>query len=49
MAINFGLQNYRRIGHLLALEDLWGQYVICIPEKNMIVVRLGRKFGVIER
>ena len=22
-----------------------GQYVICIPEKNMIVVRLGRKFG----
>ena len=23
----------------------WGQYVICIPEKDMIVVRLGRKFG----
>ena len=22
-----------------------GQYVICIPEKNMIVVRLGKKFG----
>ena len=22
-----------------------GQYVICIPEKNMIIVRLGRKFG----
>jgi len=26
-------------------RGLWGQYVICIPEKNMIVVRLGRKFG----
>jgi hypothetical protein len=24
---------------------VWGQYVICIPEKNMIVVRLGRKYG----
>ena len=23
----------------------WGQYVICIPEKNMIIVRLGRKYG----
>jgi CubicO group peptidase (beta-lactamase class C family) len=28
-------------------RGLWGQYVICIPEKNMIVVRLGRKFGAI--
>ena len=26
-------------------RGLWGQYVICIPEKNMIVVRLGRKSG----
>ena len=26
-------------------RGLFGQYVICIPEKNMIVVRLGRKFG----
>ena len=26
-------------------RGLWGQYIICIPEKNMIVVRLGRKFG----
>ena len=26
-------------------RGLWGQYVICIPEKNMIIVRLGRKFG----
>ena len=26
-------------------RGLWGQYVICIPEKNMVVVRLGRKYG----
>ena len=26
-------------------RGLWGQYVICIPEKNMIIVRLGRKYG----
>ena len=26
-------------------RGLWGQYVICIPEKDMIIVRLGRKFG----
>ena len=26
-------------------RGLWGQYVICIPELDMIVVRLGRKFG----
>ena len=26
-------------------RGLWGQYIICIPEKNMIVVRLGRKYG----
>jgi CubicO group peptidase (beta-lactamase class C family) len=26
-------------------RGLWGQYVICIPEKNMIIVRLGRKDG----
>ncbi len=26
-------------------RGLWGQYVICIPEKNMIIIRLGRKFG----
>ncbi|MFT4902464.1 MAG: CubicO group peptidase (beta-lactamase class C family), partial [Thalassomonas sp.] len=28
-------------------RGLFGQYVICIPEKNMIVVRLGRKFGAV--
>ena len=26
-------------------RGLWGQYVICIPELDMIVVRLGRKFA----
>ena len=26
-------------------RGLWGQYVICIPEKNIIIVRLGRKQG----
>ena len=26
-------------------RGLWGQYVICIPEKKMIIVRLGRKYG----
>lgn len=26
-------------------RGLWGQYVICIPDLDMIVVRLGRKFG----
>ena len=26
-------------------RGLWGQYVICIPKKNMIIVRLGRNFG----
>jgi CubicO group peptidase (beta-lactamase class C family) len=26
-------------------RGIWGQYVICIPENNMIIVRLGRKFG----
>ena len=26
-------------------RGLWGQYVICIPEKDMIIVRLGKKHG----
>ena len=26
-------------------RGLWGQYVICVPEKKMIIIRLGRKFG----
>lgn len=26
-------------------RGLWGQYVICIPELDMVIVRLGRKYG----
>ena len=26
-------------------RGLWGQYVICVPEKDMIIVRLGRNYG----
>ena len=26
-------------------RGLWGQYVISIPEKDMIIIRLGKKFG----
>ena len=46
--INYGYQfwmtNYKDI-HIYYARGLLGQYVICIPEKDMIVVRLGRKFG----
>ncbi len=31
--------------HVFYSRGLWGQYVICIPEKNAIIVRLGRKYG----
>jgi len=45
---NYGFQFWLAERQGLAIyyaRGLWGQYVICIPEKNMIVVRLGRKFG----
>lgn len=46
--VNYGYQfwmtNYKDI-HIYYARGLLGQYVICIPEKDMIVVRLGRKFG----
>ena len=46
--VNYGYQfwmtNYKDM-HIYYARGLLGQYVICIPEKNMIVVRLGRKFG----
>ena len=45
---NYGFQFWLAKRQGLAIyyaRGLWGQYVICIPEKNMIVVRLGRKFG----
>lgn len=46
--INYGYQLWitERQGYeVFYARGLWGQYIICIPEKNMIVVRLGRKFG----
>ena len=46
--VNYGYQfwitNYKGLDVYYA-RGLWGQYVICIPGKDMIVVRLGRKFG----
>ena len=46
--LNYGYQfwitNYRDLDIYYA-RGLWGQYVICIPDKDMIIVRLGRKYG----
>ena len=45
---NYGYQFWLAERQGLSLyyaRGLWGQYVICIPEKNMIIVRLGRKYG----
>ena len=41
---HFWITNYNNL-HVYYARGLWGQYVICIPEKNMIIVRLGRKYG----
>ena len=46
--VNYGFQFWiaeRQGLYIYYARGLWGQYVICIPEKNMIVVRLGRKYG----
>ena len=46
--VNYGYQfwitNYKDLDIYYA-RGLWGQYVICIPDKDMIIVRLGRKYG----
>ena len=46
--LNYGYQfwiaNHKGLGVYYA-RGLCGQYVICIPEKDMIIVRLGKKFG----
>jgi len=45
---NYGYQFWLAERHGLSIyyaRGLFGQYVICIPEKDMIIVRLGRKFG----
>ena len=46
--INYGYQFWlaeRQGFELFYARGLWGQYVICIPELDMIVIRLGRKYG----
>ena len=46
--INYGYQFWiakRRGLDAYYTRGLWGQYVICIPDKDMVIVRLGRKFG----
>ena len=46
--INYGYQFWiaKRQGlDVYYARGLWGQYVICIPKKNMIVIRLGRNYG----
>tara|TARA_B100001142_G_scaffold329115_1_gene391288 strand:- start:1057 stop:2205 length:1149 start_codon:yes stop_codon:yes gene_type:complete len=46
--INYGYQfwitNYKNM-HIFYAKGFSGQYMICIPEKDMIIVRLGRKSG----
>jgi len=46
--VNYGYQFWlaeRQGLSIFYARGLLGQYVICIPEKNMIVLRLGKKFG----
>lgn len=45
---NYGYQFWiaeRQGLELFYARGLWGQYVICIPALDMIIVRLGRKYG----
>ena len=46
--VNYGYQfwitKYKNLNIYYA-KGLWGQYVICIPQKNMLIVRLGKKYG----
>ena len=46
--INYGYQFWlaKRKGlDIYYARGLWGQYVICIPDKDMIIVRLGKNYG----
>ena len=46
--INYGYQFWianRKGLDVYYTRGLWGQYVICMPEKDMIIVRLGRNYG----
>lgn len=40
----FWLTNYKNLDIYYA-RGLWGQYMACIPEKDIVIVRLGRKYG----
>ena len=45
---NYGYQFWlakRKNLNIFYARGLWGQYMICIPEKDIIIVRLGRKYG----
>ena len=45
---NYGYQFWiaeRQGLNLFYARGLWGQYVICVPELDIIVIRLGRKYG----
>ena len=47
--VNYGYQFWianRKGIDVYYTRGLWGQYVICMPEKDMIIVRLGRNYGV---
>ena len=41
---HFWISNHNDL-KIYYMRGLWGQYVVCIPEKKMIIVRLGRKQG----
>ena len=43
---HFWIENYKNTPVYYA-RGLWGQYLICIPDKKMIIVRLGRKQDVV--
>jgi len=46
--VNYGYQFWLAEKQGLSVyfaRGLWGQYVICVPEKDMIIVRLGRNYG----
>ena len=45
---NYGYQFWiaeRKNLKVFYARGLWGQYMICIPDKDIIIVRLGRKYG----
>ena len=41
---HFWVTHHKKLD-IYSARGLWGQYVICIPKKRMVIVRLGRKYG----